>query len=110
MKRRIAKWVITLAVTGTALTAATTAGVIWWYRAPALSTDPRALEREILRLRTERDSLQEHVVGIERTRDLLDRRPEGDVLLALPTPFVQSLARDIMRDTGAWTLDGRPGS
>ncbi|MBY0489565.1 MAG: hypothetical protein K2R93_06960 [Gemmatimonadaceae bacterium] len=97
MKRRIARWVITLAVTGTVLTAATTAGVIWWYRAPALSTDPRQLEQEILRLRSERDSLQEHVVGIERTRDLLDRRPTGDVLLALPTPFVQALARDIMR-------------
>lgn len=97
MKRRIAKWVIALAVTGSALTAATTAGVIWWYRAPALSTDPRSLEREILRLRAERDSLQDHVVGIERTRELLDRQPDGDVLLALPTPFVQALARDIMR-------------
>jgi hypothetical protein len=97
VKRRIAKWVITLAVTGSAVAAATTAGVIWWYRAPALSTDPRALEQEILRLRSERDSLQEHVVGVEATRELLDRRPGGDVLLALPTPFVQSLARDIMR-------------
>lgn len=97
MKRRIAKWVVTLAVTGAALTAATTYGMIWWYRSPALSTDPRALEREILQLRGVRDSMQEHVVGIERTRELLDRRPEGDVLLALPTPFVRSLAQDIMR-------------
>jgi hypothetical protein len=97
MKRRIAKWVIALAVTGTVLTAAVTAGVVWWYRSPALSTNPRALEREILALRSTRDSLQERVLAVESTRELLGARPNGDVLLALPTPFVQALAQDIMR-------------
>jgi hypothetical protein len=97
MKRRIAKWVVALTVTGALATAATTAGVVWWYRSPALSTDPRALEQEILQLRTMRDSMQARVLGIESSRELLGKPPEGDVLLALPTPFVQAIAQDIVR-------------
>lgn len=98
-KRKIAGWVIALSVCGVVLAGSITAGVIWWYRSPALSTDPVALERDILALRAVRDTLQERVLRAEAQKELLERRPDGDVLLALPTPFVDALTQEIV---GGW--------
>jgi hypothetical protein len=97
MSRRLARWVVAVLLVVAGLIVTTTAGLIWWYRAPGLSDDPAALEREILALRASRDSVEARVRDRDIADELLARRPEGDVVLALPTPFVEALARDIVR-------------
>ena len=54
------------------------------------------VEREIAQLTHERDSLRTLVRATADSSELFARRPAGDVLIALPSPFVASLVTDIV--------------
>lgn len=68
---------------------------------PGSHPSAAAVEREIARLTHERDSLRTLVRATADSSDLFARRPAGDVLIALPAPFVVSLVKDIV--TGWFT-------
>lgn len=55
-----------------------------------------AVEREIAQLTHERDSLRTVVLAAADSSELFARRPAGDVLIGLPSPFVASLVKDIV--------------
>lgn len=55
-----------------------------------------AIEREIVQLTHERDSLRTLVLAAADSSELFARRPAGDVLIGLPSPFVASLVKDIV--------------
>ncbi|MCE9601077.1 MAG: hypothetical protein K8S21_02550 [Gemmatimonadetes bacterium] len=69
---------------------------------PASHPSAAAVEREITRLTHERDSLRTLVRATADSSDLFARRPAGDVLIALPAPFVVSLVKDIV---AGWFTD-----
>lgn len=66
------------------------------FRPPGPHMSPAAVEREIARLTRERDSLRTIVWAAADRSELLARRPSGDVVIGLPTPFVNALVQDIV--------------
>ena len=58
--------------------------------------DPEAVRREVAALTGIRDSLRTLVYAASATSDLLDRRPAGDVVIGLPTKFVDGLVRGVI--------------
>lgn len=58
--------------------------------------DPATVRREIAQLTRERDSLRAEVSDMVRTSDLLDGRPEGDVVIGMPTQFVDTIVRSVV--------------
>lgn len=66
------------------------------YRPRASREDPAVVKREIATLTTERDSLATLVNGLVGKAELLNKIPAGDVLIGLPTPFVDQLVRDVV--------------
>lgn len=67
------------------------------YLQPGLpNASARTVEREIARLTRERDSLRILVGEAAERSALLAGRPAGDVLIGLPTPFVEALVQDIV--------------
>lgn len=68
----------------------------WRFRPPTASVDTTALRREVLALRAEHDSLRTTLLEAQGKSDLLDRRPSGDVVVALPTPFVAGVVTDVV--------------
>lgn len=66
------------------------------FRPKALREDPATVEREIVQLAKQRDSLRALVYDAALTSDVLDGQPEGDVLIALPTPFVEGVVRSVV--------------
>jgi hypothetical protein len=75
-------------------------GMIGWlflrYRPRAEREDPAAVQREIASLTQLRDSLRLQVFDAAGTSDLLDRRPAGDIVIALPTPFVATVVQQVV--------------
>jgi hypothetical protein len=66
------------------------------FRPKAEREDPVAVSREIATLTVTRDSLRELVYASAATSDLLDRRPAGDIVIGLPTPFVDAVVRSVV--------------
>lgn len=66
------------------------------FRPKAARVDPAAIEREIAALTVERDSLRTLVYGLADRAELMKGIPAGDVLIGLPTPFVNGLVRDVV--------------
>jgi hypothetical protein len=60
------------------------------------AVDADALRDEIATLTSSRDSLRALAVARIDADPLLRRRPDGDVAVALPAPFVQGLVQDII--------------
>ena len=58
--------------------------------------DPATVRREIAQLVRERDSLRTVVYDVVKGSDLLDGRPEGDVIIGLPTQFVDTIVRSVV--------------
>ncbi|MCC7055749.1 MAG: hypothetical protein IT355_20945 [Gemmatimonadaceae bacterium] len=58
--------------------------------------DPATVRREIAQLTRQRDSLRAVVFDVVGTSDLLDGRPEGDIVIGLPTPFVDTIVRSVI--------------
>ena len=58
--------------------------------------DPVAVQREIRTLTKTRDSLRSLVYFAAESNELLQGRPPGDVLIALPTPFVDAVVRNVV--------------
>jgi hypothetical protein len=67
------------------------------YRPRSEREDPVALEREIAQLSRTRDSLRTLVYDAALSSDVLDGQPEGDVLIGLPTPFVDRVVRSVVQ-------------
>lgn len=96
MKRALA-WALGGATVATLLAAG--GGALWlsWRYPPRReAADRDTLRREIARLAAHRDSLRNRVVSQSDTLALLAQAPDGDVLVALPKPFVQSIAHDVV--------------
>jgi hypothetical protein len=66
------------------------------FRPKSEREDPATVERQIRSLTVTRDSLRALVYDAAITSDLLDGQPEGDVLIALPTPFVDGVVRGVV--------------
>lgn len=66
------------------------------YRPKAEREDPATVAREIQSLTAERDSLRALVYEAAGTSDLLDGRPSGDIVIGLPTPFVDAVVRGVV--------------
>ncbi len=58
--------------------------------------NPAAVQREITALTKTRDSLRSLVYFAAESNELLQGRPPGDVLIALPTPFVDAVVRNVV--------------
>jgi hypothetical protein len=58
--------------------------------------DPDLVRREIASLTRQRDSLRVIVFDAAETSDLLDGQPAGDIVIGLPTPFVENVARSVV--------------
>jgi len=91
-RRRV---VMVLLALGT-VTAAVLAVLTMRYRPKAEREDPATVERQIMQLTTQRDSLRALVYDAALSSDLLDGQPEGDVLIGLPTPFVEAVVRSVV--------------
>ncbi len=95
--RRTLLWALGGAVTFAALAAG--GGALWlsWRYPPRREVADRdTLRAEIATLAARRDSLRNVVFSESDTLALLDQAPEGDVLVALPKPFVQAIASDVV--------------
>ncbi|MBL0890639.1 MAG: hypothetical protein IBJ19_08495 [Gemmatimonadaceae bacterium] len=68
----------------------------WWSTSPTRGVDRRLVVEELRVLKEQRDALQAELEVAQQYSALLDRRPEGDVLLALPTPFVQRMVTGVI--------------
>jgi len=66
------------------------------YRPRASREDPAAVAREVASLRALRDSLLARGDTLVKNAELLQRIPSGDLLIGLPTPFVDRLVRDVI--------------
>jgi len=66
------------------------------YRPKAEREDPATIERQIVQLTATRDSLRAQVYQAVLSSDVLDGQPEGDVLIGLPTPFVEAAVRSVV--------------
>lgn len=66
------------------------------YRPRSEREDPATVEREIAQLTVVRDSLRTRVYEAALSSDLLDGQPDGDVLIGLPTPFVDGVVRNVV--------------
>jgi hypothetical protein len=66
------------------------------YRPKASLEKPIDVERDIRRLTMERDSLSGLVLEALQHSDLVATRPAGNVLIGVPTPFVNALVRDVV--------------
>ena len=66
------------------------------YRPKAEREDPATVRREIQSLTRERDSLRARIYAAAASSDLLAGRPAGDIVIGLPTPFVDGLVRDVV--------------
>jgi len=66
------------------------------FRSRTEREDPAAVQREIAQLTRTRDSLRTNVLEAVGTSDLLDGRPEGDIVIGLPTPFVDTIVRSVV--------------
>lgn len=91
MKRRIA-----LGIAAALTTSAVVFGIWWWRTSPTIGVDRAVLATEIQHLREQRDAMQAELEVAEQYSALLDRRPEGDVLIALPTPFMQRMVTGVI--------------
>lgn len=58
--------------------------------------DPAAVRREIASLTVKRDSLRKLVYDAAETSDLLDEQPPGDVVIGVPTPFVDAMVQSVV--------------
>lgn len=58
--------------------------------------DAGTVMREIATLTRQRDSLRAIVYDAASLSDLLDQRPAGDVVIGLPTPFVEAIVRSVV--------------
>lgn len=66
------------------------------YRPRSEREDPAVVERQIVALSAQRDSLRKLVYDAALSSDVLDGQPDGDVLIGLPTPFVESVVRGVV--------------
>ena len=66
------------------------------YRPKASREDPVAIEREIASLTMVRDSMRTSMFATVERSDLLARIPAGDVLIGIPTPFLNALVREVI--------------
>jgi len=66
------------------------------YRPSASRQDPAVVAREIATLKSQRDSLMARGDTLVKQAELLQRIPSGDLLIGLPTPFVDQFVRDII--------------
>ena len=92
MKRWIAGGIVVVA----GVPAVVLLGLGLRFRPKAEREDPVQVQREIATLTATRDSLRTIVHATAATSDLLDKRPAGDVVIALPTPFVDALVRSVV--------------
>lgn len=68
----------------------------WRYRPPTAAVDTARLREEVAALRLLHDTLRTTLVDAQNESDLLDRRPSGDIVIALPTPFVSGVVTDVV--------------
>jgi len=90
------RWILggVAALLGIALTVV---GVLSYrYRPKEEREDPATVAREIQALTLQRDSLRALVYEITASSDLLDGRPPGDIVIGLPTPFVDAVVREVV--------------
>ncbi len=66
------------------------------YRPRSEREDPATVEREIRALTVQRDSLRAVVYDAALLSDVLDGQPDGDVVIGLPTPFIDKMVRSIV--------------
>jgi len=66
------------------------------FRPQAEREAPTDVTREIIKLTKVRDSLRAVVAEVALTSDLLDGRPAGDIVIALPTQFVDNVVRGVV--------------
>ncbi|MBC7562573.1 MAG: hypothetical protein H7305_06605 [Gemmatimonadaceae bacterium] len=66
------------------------------FRPKAEREEQTDVTREIVKLTRVRDSLRAIVAEAALTSDLLDRRPDGDIVIALPTQFVDNVVRGVV--------------
>jgi hypothetical protein len=66
------------------------------FRPRAEREDPATVHREIVALTAQRDSLRTLVYDAAETSDLLDAQPPGDIVIGMPTPFVESVVRSVV--------------
>ena len=65
------------------------------YRPRWAREDPAAVAAQLAALRAERTALGDTLRGQLRAHPLFGARPEGDVVIGLPTAFVRAIARDV---------------
>lgn len=66
------------------------------FRPKAEREERTDVTREIVKLTRARDSLRAMVAEAALTSDLLDGRPAGDIVIALPTQFVDNVVRGVV--------------
>lgn len=89
--RRIAMVAVSLGVAVVAVVAVARSFRPRWER-----EDPDAVRREIASLTRQRDSLRVVVFDAAATSDLLDSQPVGDIVIGLPTPFVETIVHSVV--------------
>ena len=90
------RWIAAGAVVVVAVPTLLLMGLGLRFRPKSEREDTAVVQREIATLTATRDSLRKIVYAAAATSDLLDRRPAGDIVIALPTPFVEALVRSVV--------------
>ncbi len=90
------KWVIPAIALATIVPLVTIGVIAARFRPKWAREDPATIAREITALTRQRDSLSALVYDAASLSDLLDQRPAGDVVIGLPTPFVESIVRTVV--------------
>ncbi len=91
------RWIALGAGVVVGVPAAVLIGLGFRFQPRADRENPADVRRELARLTVTRDSLRALVSQAAATSDLLDQRPAGDIVIGLPTPFVESVVRSVVR-------------
>ncbi|MDZ7631134.1 MAG: hypothetical protein U5K74_07240 [Gemmatimonadaceae bacterium] len=90
------KWVLSTLAVVVVVPAVTLAVVAARFRPKWEREDPATVRREVAMLTKQRDSLRVRVLDAASTSDLLDERPAGDIVIGLPTPFVDAMVQSVI--------------
>lgn len=90
------KWILAGVATAVSVPLLTFSVIALRFRPRWEREDPATVTREIAILTRQRDSLRAIVYDAASLSDLLDQRPTGDVVIGLPTPFVDAMVQRVV--------------
>jgi hypothetical protein len=90
------RWIAVGVAIVVAIPTATIMALGYRFQPKGARESPAEVQREIVALTATRDSLRTLVYDAAATSDLLDRRPPGDIAIALPTPFVDAIVQSVI--------------